>query len=361
MKAWIATAVLGLAAFLAVALPCRERLDYPRLGTRSHLAGPAPLEIRRTSIPWCSREAPEPGTAISWRGNQRLLERALPPEPPFPSAFRIVHACDFPFPGREELLTRFVDEMAVVRPMAVLATGDIAYDTSEEWLTFVEGQFARLEALGIRVLAVPGNHERKGWAPWLRHFGPVLNHRADVGPVTVISLDSAHGRDRLTPSQLRWFEAQLEAAKGRSILVQLHHPVFPIGEAKHGDAEGTGGHLQGYRRRFLDLCRQYDVAAVLSGHWHQDGAFDASGAFRDDTADFPGPKFLVTTSLGDSVRRVTRWPHTGYGYRILEFENGRMTRTTHGTDDSGRPRPVAGTPLGTHLPPHSASKEGGRP
>lgn len=268
--------------------------------------------------------------------------------------FRIVHAADFPSLGKEPMLRQFVDEMAVVKPVAVLATGDIAYDTSEAWLDFIESQFQRLEAMGIRVIVVPGNHERKGWAPWLRRFGTTLDHRVDLGPVTVLSLDSAHGRDRMTPSQFQWFKGQLEATKGRTVLVQVHHPIFPPGSAIVGDGDGTGGTLRGFQKRFVDLCKQQGVAMVLSGHWHADSVWDAEGNYRDDRSDFPGPKFVVTTALGDSTRRVTRWPHQYFGYRILEFEGGRLLNYTQDLGGKGALQVIASTPLGTYTKPEAA-------
>lgn len=267
--------------------------------------------------------------------------------------FRIVHAADFPSLGKEPMLRAFVDEMAVVKPVAVLATGDIAYDTSEAWLDFIESQFQRLEAMGIRVILVPGNHERKGWAPWLRRFGSTLDHRVDLGPLTILSLDSAHGRDRMTPSQFQWFRAQLESAKGRTVLVQIHHPIFPPGTAIVGDGDGTGGTLRGYQKAFVELCKTHDVAMVISGHWHADSVWDADGNYRDDRSDFPGPKFVVTTALGDSTRRVTRWPHQYFGYRILEFEGGRLLRYTHDLGGKGGDPVIASTPLGTNLKPEA--------
>jgi 3',5'-cyclic AMP phosphodiesterase CpdA len=263
---------------------------------------------------------------------------------------RIVHAADLPSMGKEPMLRAFVDEMAQVKPDVLLVTGDIAYDSSEKWFTFVEAQFARLETMGIHVITVPGNHERKGWVTWLRHFGQTPNHRADFGAVTLLSLDSAHGRDRLTPSQYLWLKAQLENARGQTVIIQMHHPIFSPGASRYGDGDKSGGSLQGYKKAFVKLCRQYDVAMVLSGHWHQDAVYDLEGRFRDDAAEFPGTKFVVTTSLGDSARRVTRWPHKNFGYRILEFEGHRLVRYTSDPEGQEQAPPIFSTILGTYLP-----------
>jgi len=181
-------------------------------------------------------------------------------------------------------------------------------------------------------------------------FGPRTTHRVDLGPFAILSFDSAHGRDRLTPSQFQWFRRQLDTLDGRVPLVQLHHPVFPPGAAILGDGEKSGGPLFGYRDAFVRLCLERQVPVVLSGHWHQDAVFDATGRFRDDTADFTGTKFVVTTALGDALRRVTRWPESHYGYRILVFEKGRLARYTQDLPGQPGPRPIASTPSGTWLP-----------
>jgi 3',5'-cyclic AMP phosphodiesterase CpdA len=261
----------------------------------------------------------------------------------------VVHVADFPSAGHEERLVHFVDEMGVVKPDLVLASGDLAYDGSGSWYRFLEAQFARLEAMGIRVVPVAGNHEWGGRTQWLRHFGTRTASRVDFGPLAILSLDSAHGRDRFTPSQFRWIRTQLDHLDGRTAIIQLHHPVFPPGLARFGDGDGSGGYLRCFQGPFVALCESRGVAAVLSGHWHQDAVFDGEGRLRDDRSDFPGTRFIVTTSLGDSARRVTRWPERRFGYRILDFEDGRLVRYTFDEAGDGR-RPIAGVPAGTYLP-----------
>jgi len=268
----------------------------------------------------------------------------------WPRRFRIVHATDLPFPENASRLTDFVDEMTVVRPSAIVISGDMAYDPSPSWFAFLETQFRRLEAMGIPVITCPGNHERKGWAQYLRTFGPHTFHRVNLGPLAILSLDSAHGRDQFTPSQFRWLKGELDHLDGRTPLIQVHHPIFPPGQAKQGHGDGSGGTLLGFQRDFVKLCEAKGVAAVLTGHWHQDAVFDTSGSLRDDRPDFPGTKYVVTASLGDCIRHVVRWPHSYFGYRILEFEDGRLVRYTHDLPGEPHPTPIASTPAGTYLP-----------
>jgi 3',5'-cyclic AMP phosphodiesterase CpdA len=383
VKRWILPYCCAAATLLIVGLPLRTRLDAPRLGAPAIVPAGKSFEVEFvTSLPFVPWRVAASAVERQWgfqleHGARRILGHrsqgnrywiTLADPTPITGTYRqptdglehwgqgtmpermvLVHAADFPSTGNEAMLEHFVDEMAVVKPQAFLASGDLAYDSSAAWYRFMLGQFRRLEAMGIPVIACPGNHERGGWARYLENFGPYTTHRVDLGPFAILSLDSAHGRDRLTPSQFHWFRDQLDSLQGRVPLVQLHHPIFPPGEAILGDGEKSGGPLFGYRDGFVKLCLERQVPIVLTGHWHQDAVFDATGRFRDDTADFPGTKFVVTTALGDALRRVTRWPHRYNGYRILLFQQGRLVKYTQDLPGQPSPTPIASTPSGTWL------------
>ena len=310
LKSWVGAWALGLVALAGVLWPLPPRFSSLRV-EHPPLFSPLPL-----------------------------------PSAPWPQATRLVFIADLPPPGKEALMDVFLKDMEVVKPQAILVGGDIAYGEEESWYRYLVDQFNKLQAMGIRVIVAPGNHERKSWVQYLRAFGSVTDHRVDLGQLSILSLDSAHGRDRLTPRQFRWLKAQLDTLGGRTPILQIHHPIFPLGKAILGEAGGTGGYLQGFRQPLIDLCEARKVPIVLSGHWHSDAVFDGKGELRDDTPNFPGTKFVVTTALGNELRRVTRWPHLYYGYRILDFEGGRLVGYTHDLEGKGRPSPMASTPLG---------------
>lgn len=371
---------LGAAVIVATGLPLRVRVDKPRLGTPCVQEPLTRMEVYlRTSLPWAApamelcleddagASHPLPVAGRWWRGNSLCLTTRLPDLPDgryalrirtarqdlrqegavflrkaWPRTFFIVQAGDFPPPGREDLMPQFIEEMNLLQPAAVLGTGDISYNVRAEWYAFLLENLSRLD---MPFLAAPGNHERKGWAAYLRAFGPAPQ-RVDLGPLAVLSLDSAHGRDQFTPSEFHWLRNQLEHLDGHTPIIQLHHPVMPPGEAVHGEAGGSGGSLHGYRDAFMGLCRTWSVPLVLSGHWHSDAIFDERGALRDDRADFPGTHFAVVTALGNELRQVTRWPHQYHGYRVIRFDGGRLLSETYDLDGSGRPNPVASVPLG---------------
>lgn len=353
MNRWTLACLLSAASLLAVCWPPRARVDRPRTGLPLSDSEGSPRRLEATaSLPfvlpddvraaWASR----PGAKVAWNWNRVTVELPAEASKPRKGRLRLVFAADLAPPDRAALLDQFVLEMQALKPDAVLLGGDLTYQETEGWYAHVRERLRRLELAGIPVIVAAGNHERKGWPLFLRHFGHRPTHRVDLGGLTILTLDSAHGRDQLTPSQFGWLRAELAQLDGRTALIQLHHPVFPAGAAIHGEAGGSGGSLQGFQQALVRLCLNHNVAAVLSGHWHSDAVFDAEGQLRDDRTDFPGPKFIVTTALANELRRVTRWPIVGYGYRVLEFEDGKLVRYTHGSDAQGRPNPIASTPLG---------------
>lgn len=343
--------ILALLALLAVGWPPRARVDRPLLGIPASVPGTsveAALSVP-FMVPKNSRAAygAEGFNDFRWTLSGFSASKPAPARVPRdPSGrWKVVHIADLPPPGRDDLLKIFLARMAEVKPDLILATGDLGYgDTPADW-DRITGFFGDLERLGILVVSSPGNHERKAWIQYLRHFGPVTWHRVDVGPFTILSLDSMHGRDQFTPAQFAWFKRELEQSAGRTVLVQLHHPVFPSGISTSGEAKGSGGILGARRLDFVRLCSEHGVAAVLSGHWHSDAVFDSTGNLRDDRPDFPGTKFIVTTTLGNEIRRVTRWPKSYLGWRLLTFENGQLLSYTADLNGAGKPGPIASEPL----------------
>jgi 3',5'-cyclic AMP phosphodiesterase CpdA len=288
-------------------------------------------------------------TDISWTLSgmtARTIAETKPPTPRDSSGrWKVVHIADLPPPGRDDLLKIFITRMAEVKPDLILASGDLGYGDTAADFDRITTFFKDLERDGTVVVACPGNHERKAWVQYLRHFGPETWHRVEFGPFSILSLDSAHGRDQFTPAQFEWFKRELADTQGRTVLVQLHHPVFPSETAASGEAKGSGGILGAHRAEFIQNCREHGVAAMLAGHWHSDAVFDSAGHLRDDRPDFPGTKFIVTTALGNELRRVTRWPKSYFGYRVLTFKGGELISYTADLDGDGKPDPIASEPL----------------
>jgi len=293
-------------------------------------------------------ELPDGSYSLHLKSNVQnlLLPKAVFLRHTWPSVLHLAQIADLPPPGREQLMQRFVEEMHLRKPDAVLVSGDINYTGSQSNIEFIYAQLAQLD---VPVIVAAGNHEREAWHRYLRVFG-ARDHRTNFGPLAIFSLDSAHGRDALTPDTFSWLQSEFMHLDGRTPIIQLHHPIFPPGSTANSEAGGTGGYLHGYRHAFLDLCEQYHVAIVLSGHWHQDAVFDQQGNFRADRADFPGTKYVVTTALGADVRKVFEGSVMNNGYRWIEFSNGQLV--AYSPDPHN---PERSTPLGTFLNPLSSA------
>jgi len=371
----VCAAILLLLSIFITGWPAQVRVASPRLGIPLIDKPGATMEVRlATSLPLIlpRMEMSLEGatvkerlevTAQRWDGAEAVLSMKLPMLPDggyslrvrttvqnlllpkavfirraWPSLLRIVQIADLPPPGREPLMPRFVEEMRHKNPDAVLVTGDINYTGTESNINFIYSQLALLDA---PIIMTAGNHEREGWHRYLRVFG-ARDHRTNFGPLAILSIDSAHGRDALTPSAFRWLRDELKQLDGRTPVIQLHHPLFPPGSSANPEAGGTGGYLRGYRRAFLELCREHHVPIVLSGHWHQDAVFDEQGNFRTDRIDFPGTKFVVTTALGAETRKVFEQSPTDNGYRWIEFTDGKL-----GAYSSDPRNPVPSNALGS--------------
>jgi 3',5'-cyclic AMP phosphodiesterase CpdA len=365
--------MLLVATIFAVGWPLQVRVSTPRLGSPWIDKPGATMEVRLTTSmpliqPTMHLSLEGPGgtspllvTARHWDHGDTLLTVTLPDLPDgayslraqtprqdlllpkavflrrlWPAVLHLVQIADLPPPGREPMMERFVAQMRLRKPDAVLVTGDINYTGTESNINFIYSQLAKLDA---PVIVAAGNHEREAWHRYLRVFG-ARDHRTNLGPLAILSMDSAHGRDALTPSAFAWLHRELASLKGQTVIIQLHHPLFPPGAHANSEAGGAGGYLRGYRLAFLQLCLKYQVAAVLSGHWHQDAVFDNQGNFRTDRSDFPGTKFVVTTALGADTREVFAQSPLRNGYRWLEFVNGQLT--SYSTDPHN---PVPSTAL----------------
>jgi len=229
----------------------------------------------------------------------------------FPSDFTIVHAADLPDLDNgdgEKLFMSLLNDVEQEQADILLLTGDIVYHGgAERYLTFYQG----IAQLDIPVILCPGNHEREDWALFIKDY-PDPVHVNLFGDWNIISLDSAHGRDQLTSTQLAWLEQQLIKHKDKKTLVQIHHPV--VGARS----------IERNQQRFLDLLREYKVVATLSGHTHVDAIHTSDGEeWLSD--ELPEQPWLITTTTYDFD--VGPPPNGGLsfpGYRILRFENNEL-------------------------------------
>jgi len=187
-----------------------------------------------------------------------------------------------------------VGDALALAPDLVLVTGDVStLATPAEFATAREALEPLLASAPTVVLA--GNHDRytrgsareqrmeSSFGAWMRGGrwdagrgawgGPAGHHapyRYDVGPLTVLALDSARphpmSRGKVDREQLRRLEDALVrcAEEDRPVLLALHYPLLTAdGRPYRSPGHGLSGVTE-----LLALLRRRPVAAVFHGHDH---------------------------------------------------------------------------------------------
>jgi Icc protein len=174
-------------------------------------------------------------------------------------------------------LVRCVERLnaLVPRPDAVLVTGDLVdFGIVEEYRHLA----TLLEPLTIPVYLMVGNHDDRAalrevfTAPYLhddRTVGEFVQYAFDLGDMRIIALDSQVPHDSpgtLCDARLAWLEAQLDQARGRPVIVALHHPPFATGIGHMDDMA-----LDPVAASKLEalISRHPNVERVLCGHVHR--------------------------------------------------------------------------------------------
>jgi 3',5'-cyclic-AMP phosphodiesterase len=172
-------------------------------------------------------------------------------------------------------LGRCVDALNALtpRPDAVLITGDLVDQGDPQQYAYLK---TLLAPLAIPYFLMVGNHdERKALRAAfpereeLQSGGEFVQYALDVGPLRVIALDSlvpGSSAGMLCDARLAWLSQQLDAARGKPVVVALHHPPF----ACHiGHMDDIGLDPTASDQLAALLARHPNVERVLCGHVHR--------------------------------------------------------------------------------------------
>jgi 3',5'-cyclic AMP phosphodiesterase CpdA len=186
------------------------------------------------------------------------------------------------------------------RPDLVVHTGDVTVDGAD-----LDADLAYaaelLAGLGVRVLALPGNHDvgeaghahqpvnGERLARWRARFGED-RWVEDIAGWRLIGLDAMILGSGTSDeaAQAAWLEATMAACGARRIAWFLHKPLF-----LENPAEGDTGYWSVKpqpRARLLALMERHRVALVASGHLHKARDF---GLGRTRYLWGPASSFLV--------------------------------------------------------------------
>ena len=264
----------------------------------------------------------------------KIAEKAVHVLDHYPAEFKIIHIADLPVFGEpggkgEAQMTKLVEEINIIHPDLVVASGDIAYGASHANYQTLYDFFLQINA---PLVVGPGNHEFEAWNGYLEYFRQRY-HTVKFGFWQIITLDSSHRRDQLTWSQLRWLNEVLDAHGDAPSLVNIHHPLF----------EDRG--LQFNVDRIMQALSEHGVHLVLAGHNHGDRLFDNQGQRRLDTWDLPGPLNIVTTSAGAKIYPKQSDSPLHHGYRLVRINGDRVTDFTYDYDGDGKRDASASIPV----------------
>jgi len=184
------------------------------------------------------------------------------------------------------------------RPDAVIVTGDLVDRGTREEYAHLKALLAKLE---LPYYLLVGNHDARDALrdafperAELRAGGAFVQYAFDVGALRVIALDSvAPGQSAgtLCDERIDWLAAQLDAARGRPVVIALHHPPFDCGIA-HMDAIRLARDAS--TRVEALVARHPNVERVICGHVHRPMFARFGGTIASAV---PSPAHQVTLDL----------------------------------------------------------------
>ncbi|HLX03124.1 MAG TPA: phosphodiesterase [Trinickia sp.] len=225
------------------------------------------------------------------------------------------------------------------RPDAVLVTGDLVdRGTAEEYVHLK----SLLDALRIPYYLLIGNHDdraalREVFAERaeLREGGEFVQYAIDIGALRVIALDSQVPRQSagdLCDARLAWLSQQLDAARGKPVIVALHHPPFVSGI----------GHMDRLRldsaaadKLAAIVSRHPNVERVLCGHVHRAMFTRFAGTIA---AAIPSPAHQVALDLRDDAPSAFRMEPPAFALHRYDAATGFVTHHAY-VDEADGPYP----------------------
>ena len=236
-----------------------------------------------------------------------------------------------------EITDALFDRAAAERPAALILSGDLTFNGERESHEAFAARCAALEAQGVPVLVLPGNHdldrpdaarfegdqiapvESVSAADFRRlyaAFGYDEALSADehslsyvcrlCGGLRILFVDcnAGAGNDTIPDETFAWIESQLQAAAeaGERVIAVSHQTVL-----QH-NSRFADGFVIANRDRLLRLYRQYHVVLNLSGHMHVQHARQEGGLTEIVTGalsvlDCPYGVLRLTAEGGDYAAR----------------------------------------------------------
>lgn len=237
----------------------------------------------------------------------------------------------------EDVTDAFLEAVLEEAPDALILAGDLSFNGAVQSHTALAAKLQRLTDAGIRVLALPGNHDvytggayrfaedgytpvpdadadtfatlyaACGYADALARDKHSLSYTVQLAPglrVLLVDVNTQASPSRLSQKTLRWVKTQLRQAQaaGDRVLAVSHQNLLP-----HSPLLQDGFVMEN-SEKLLALYEEYGVLANLSGHIHLQHTAESAAGLPE----------LVTSSLMLGPNR----------YGVLTLADGTLQYTT---------------------------------
>jgi 3',5'-cyclic AMP phosphodiesterase CpdA len=201
---------------------------------------------------------------------------------------RIAHLSDIHFGANDEKIVAATEAWLQKRqPDLVIISGDLTQRAREAQFRAASAWLNRLRAAGLKVLAIPGNHDVPLYDVVRRFAAPLRRYKkyisTDLCPwfeddsVAVLGINTARSltiKDgRINHEQIELMHERFgRVAPGKTRILVTHHPLFamPIGKGTEL-TEAVGRHEDAVKA----AC-EAGVHIALAGHFHRTYAASAS-------------------------------------------------------------------------------------
>lgn len=221
----------------------------------------------------------------------------------------IAHLSDVHF-GRHDpaAVEAVLSDIDALRPALVVISGDFTQRARRSEFRAAHEFLIRIEALGLKWLAVPGNHDVPLYDVARRFLSPLRRYRRYISPdptprfeaegIAVVGINTARSLTvsdgRVSRAQIVAIAAAFDAVPQDSVRILVtHHPLveLPWGE------DGTGLRAAGRSGSALAAAQKAGVQLLLAGHHHRSFAGTAA-AFRAEN----GALLVVQAGTATSTR-----------------------------------------------------------
>ena len=229
------------------------------------------------------------------------------------------------------------------QPDYLIVTGDLTFNGEYDSAEALSHYFAELEALGIQVFVIPGNHDiHDGWARKFEADQQIVTKQIsphDFRKLFATSYDAALAKDEnslsyivqgtndvrfffldtnlypfetsrrqpatggaIKDESLRWLETQLEDAEKaqQTPLIFMHHNLF-----KHNEYVYKG-YVLNNAEDVQRLFAHYQIPLVFSGHIHAQDILQEDNIIEVTTGSFA----IAPQSIGELQLEKNHWRYT---------------------------------------------------